>query len=84
LKTLLPQQRSDESFISANIQGTATIAKPLVNENSAKGPKRWCDDNKTWTADDWKNVIWSDESPFTLFPTSDRVYVWRTPKEAYK
>jgi hypothetical protein len=28
-------------------------------------------------------VIWSDEPSFTLFPTSGRVYVWRTPKEAY-
>jgi hypothetical protein len=28
-------------------------------------------------------VIWSDESSFTLFPTSGRVYSWRTPKEAY-
>jgi hypothetical protein len=26
-------------------------------------------------------VIWSDESPFTLFPTSGRV--WRTPMEVY-
>jgi hypothetical protein len=28
-------------------------------------------------------VIWSDEMSFTHFPTSERVYVWRTPKEAY-
>jgi hypothetical protein len=28
-------------------------------------------------------VIWSDESSFMQFPTSGRVYVWRTPKEAY-
>jgi hypothetical protein len=28
-------------------------------------------------------VIQSDESSFTLFPTSGRVYIWRTPKEAY-
>jgi hypothetical protein len=29
-------------------------------------------------------VIWSDdESSFALFSTSERVYVWRTPKEAY-
>jgi hypothetical protein len=27
-------------------------------------------------------VIWSDESSFTLFPTSGRVYFWRIPKEA--
>jgi hypothetical protein len=28
-------------------------------------------------------VIWSDESSFTLFPTSGRVCVWRIPKETY-
>jgi hypothetical protein len=28
-------------------------------------------------------VIWSDESFFMLFPTSGRLYVWITPKEAY-
>jgi len=27
--------------------------------------------------------MWSDESSFTLFPTSGRIYVWRTPKAAY-
>jgi hypothetical protein len=37
----------------SNIQATATIDKPLVTENNAKRPKRWCDDHKTWTADDW-------------------------------
>lgn len=28
-------------------------------------------------------MIWSDELSFTLFPASDGVYVWRTPKEEY-
>ncbi|GFX77101.1 transposable element Tcb1 transposase [Trichonephila clavipes] len=31
----------------------------------------------------WQQVIWSDESTFTLFQTTGRVYVWRTPKEAF-
>ncbi|PNF27169.1 hypothetical protein B7P43_G07844 [Cryptotermes secundus] len=31
----------------------------------------------------WKTVIWLDESTFTLFLTSGRVYVWRTPSQAY-
>ena len=68
----------------SNIQGTATTAKRLVTENNAKRSKRRSDNHKTWTADDLKNVIWSDESSFTFFPTSCRVYVWRTPKDAYK
>jgi len=48
-----------------------------------KGLRRWFDDHKTWRSDDWNSVIRSDESSFTLFPTSGRVYVWITPKEAY-
>lgn len=31
----------------------------------------------------WKTVIWSNESCFALFPTSVRVYVWQTPSWAY-
>jgi hypothetical protein len=30
-------------------------------------------------SDNWKRVIWVDESSFTLFPTSELVYTWRTP-----
>jgi hypothetical protein len=29
------------------------------------------------------HVIWSDQLSFMLFPTSGRVYFWRTLKEAY-
>jgi hypothetical protein len=28
-------------------------------------------------------VKWLDESSFTVFPTSGRVYIWRTSKEAH-
>jgi hypothetical protein len=55
----------------------------LINENNAENRKRWCGDYKTWTFDGCKYVICSDESSITLFPTSSRVYIWRTPKEAY-
>ena len=30
-----------------------------------------------------KHVLFPDESTFTVFPTSGRVTVWRSPKEAY-
>ena len=66
----------------SNIHDRAGIAKPLITENKAKMWKIWCDYHKTWTSDDWKYVIWSDELSFTLFPTSGWVYVWRTPKES--
>jgi hypothetical protein len=55
----------------------------LITGNNARKRKRWCDDHKTWTSDNWKYKIWSDELYFTLFPTSGQVYVWRKPKKAY-
>jgi hypothetical protein len=62
----------------SGIHGRAAIAEPLITENNAKRHKKRCDDYKTWSSDDWKYVIWSDESSFTLFPT-----LGCTPKEAY-
>jgi len=55
----------------------------MTTENKAKRRIRWCDNHKTWTSDDWKYAVWSFELFCTLFPTSGRIYVWRTPKEAY-
>ena len=67
----------------SNIHGRAAIANPLITESNVQTRKRWCHDHKTWTSDKRKRVMWSHESSFALLPTSGRVYVWRTPKEAY-
>ena len=34
--------------------------------------------------EDWKKVVWSDESRFTLFQNDGRIRVWRLPNERYK
>jgi hypothetical protein len=60
------------------------IAKPLITESNAQkcndGVRTIKPGHKT-TAN--THVPWSDESSFTLLPTSGRVYIWRTPKKAY-
>jgi hypothetical protein len=61
----------------SDIHGGAATAKPLITGSNAQMRKRWFHDYKTWTSDNWKRAS------FTLFPTSGRVHVWRTPKEAY-
>ena len=30
----------------------------------------WCRNLQNWSLEQWKNVIFSDESSFTIFPTS--------------
>lgn len=65
------------------IHGRAAIPKPLIKPKNAAERMRWCKDRKQWETDQWSQVVFSDESSFTLFPTSGRVYVWRTSGEAY-
>ena len=37
---------------------------------------------KNWN-DEWKRIVWSDESRFALFESDGQVRVWRRSEEAY-
>ena len=50
----------------AGYHGRATIRKPLL---SSRNVEMWCRDHRTWSPDQWKRIIFSDESSFTFFPT---------------
>ena len=36
---------------------------------------------RNWSVEDWKKVIWSDESKFMLFGSDGRQYCWKKPGE---
>jgi len=38
----------------STMHGRAASDKTLITENNVKRRKRWCNDHKTWTSDDWK------------------------------
>ncbi|GFX24140.1 transposable element Tcb1 transposase [Trichonephila clavipes] len=68
---------------ASNLYGRVGIRKPLVTARHALQRRQWCRTHRQWTPQQWQQVIWLDESTFTLFQTTGRVYVWRTPKEAF-
>ncbi len=39
-------------------------------------------DHQNWTIEDWKNVVWSDESRFLLRHSDDRVRIWHKEHES--
>jgi transposase len=57
--------------------------KPLVSEKNIEGRLRWCLDHKDWTVNDFKKVIWSDESTFTQFQRGSKYRVWHEPHEEW-
>ena len=67
----------------SGFHGRAGIRKPLLSKTNVSKRLEWCKNLQNWSLEQWKNVIFSDESSFSLFPTTGRVYVWRQPKEAF-
>jgi transposase len=44
---------------------------------------KWCKEHEDWTLEDWKNVIWSDETSVTMGGQRGKLRVWRLNSEAY-
>ena len=56
--------------------------KPYISKSNIKKRLEWAQDHKDWTIEDWKKVLWCDESPFTL-SYHGRQWVWRPKGKAY-
>lgn len=57
--------------------------KPGLTREAKAIRLKWCLDHKDWTLEDWKNVIWSDETAVTMGGQRGRIRVWRLQSEAY-
>jgi hypothetical protein len=84
LKTLFPQKQSNANFTNP----TSTVGLQLLNLRLLKVMPRCINDGVTPITPGHQktlnvHVILSDETSFTQSPTSGRVYIWKTPKEAY-
>ena len=67
----------------AGLNGCVSRKKPFISKNNIKKRLEWAIAHKNWNVDDWKQVLWCDESPFTL-SYHGRQFVWRPKGEAYK
>ncbi|GFW63815.1 transposable element Tcb1 transposase [Trichonephila clavipes] len=76
-------RKRKQSLSQITSEGRVGIRKPLVTARHALQRRQWCRTLRQWTPEQWQQVIWSDESTFTLFQITGRVYVGRTPKEAF-
>jgi hypothetical protein len=56
--------------------------KPHLTPKHRTDRLRWCKEKKNWV-EEWKQVVWSDESRFALFQPDGQARVWRSPGEAY-
>jgi len=57
--------------------------KPFLSSDKKKKCLEWAEAHKHWTADNWKTVIFSDESKFNLLGSDGCCYYWRKPGQEF-
>jgi hypothetical protein len=77
--TSAAQQLFVGSFIKMGFHGRAVAHKPKINSNT----KRQLEWYKAWTLEQWKRVLWSDESCFATWQSDGQIWVWRMAEKHY-
>ncbi len=55
---------------------------PLRSDKNSTRRIQFTQDHQNWTIEDWKNVVWSDESLFLLRHSDGSVRIWRKEHES--
>jgi transposase len=77
--------RTVQRAITNKLGMNAYIAakKPFINKVQKHKRLLWARDHRTWGEEDWKRVIWTDESSVEIGKDSRAGWVWRRPGERY-
>lgn len=76
----ISRQTVDRRLDEAGLKSYIAKKKPFISDNNTAKRLQWCIDHQNWTVDQWKRVLWCDETSFTL-SYHGRQYV-RRPKDA--
>lgn len=58
--------------------------KPLLTQAMKSAQLKWAQNKKSWTTEDWRGVVFSDESNFLLIGNDTTRRVRREPGERYR
>ena len=70
-------------FKKAGFRKTKPTRKPGLTKRMRDERLKWCLDHAHWTLEDWKNVIWSDETSVVLLHRRGGYKIWRKADEAF-
>ncbi|KAF0046089.1 hypothetical protein F2P81_002618 [Scophthalmus maximus] len=65
----------------SDLHGRIAARKPLLRTGNKQKRLVWAKEHKEWTLDQWKSLLWSDESKFEIFGSNHCVFVRRRKGE---
>lgn len=65
------------------LSGRIAVKKPLLRAVNKRKRLKFAQKYKHWTVEQWKSVLWTDESKFEIFGNKRRQYVRRRVGERY-
>ena len=73
------QVNSETVRRALRVAGLGSMEKPkktLLSKANVKKRLAWCKKYRDWTVDDWKRVIWTDETKINRFNSDGRQWAW--------
>jgi transposase len=77
LSTKTVQQHLKE----ANLKPVVKRKRPFLSKRHRRERLDWAISHQDWTVEDWKVVVWSDETKINRLGSDGRKWVWKLPGE---
>ncbi|KAG0753690.1 hypothetical protein G6F18_012590 [Rhizopus arrhizus] len=58
--------------------------KPFISYTNQKKRIKWCSDKASWTVEDWKSVVFSDETKINVWGADGIRYYWKQVEQPWR
>jgi transposase len=66
----------------SGLHASPKVKKPMLSLRHRKARMEFAIRHKDWTVDDWRKVVWSDETKINRLGSDGREWCWKNPGEA--
>jgi len=78
-KVKISSESLRRSLRRSGLQSRVSKKKPLLSRKHRQARLAFARRYRNWTVEDWKRVVWSDESKYNVFGSDGRQYHWKKP-----